>query len=112
MVLGERILDREERPIYRFKELRDDLELPRVGERVRSKTHGTVWKIIEEKEIWLDIPAEGVPSGNGEQLYPAIQIRYWKEDTSNGPGTGRTLFYRYSQIDPSFHKFWEVLYDW
>jgi NhaP-type Na+/H+ or K+/H+ antiporter len=112
MIFGERILDYEERPMYRFKELRDDLNLPRVGERVRSKDHGTVWKIIEEKETWLDVPAKRVGSTNGNRLIPAIELRYWKEETSNGPGTGKTLYYRYSQVDPSFHDFWEVLYDW
>jgi NhaP-type Na+/H+ or K+/H+ antiporter len=112
IVLGERILDHEERPMYRFKELRGDLNLPSVGERVRSKTHGTVWKIIEEKETWLTIPAKKAGTSDGDRLVPAIQIRYWKEDTSNGPGTGKTLLYRYSQIDPSFHEYWEVLYDW
>ena len=29
------------------------MDLPRVGERVRSKQYGTVWKVIEEKETWL-----------------------------------------------------------
>ncbi len=112
MVLGERILDREDRPMYRFKELREDLNLPGLGERVRSKTRGTVWKIIEEKETWL----EGLDKPQGAETepraLPAIEIRYWKEDTSNGPGTGRTLSYCYSQLDPSFHDHWEVLYDW
>ena len=112
MVLGERILDYEDRPMYRFKELREELNLPRVGERVRNKTHGTVWKIIEEKETWLDIPANKVGYPHGDQLLPAVQLRYWKEDTNSGPGTGKTLFYRYSQVDPSFHDYWEVLYDW
>lgn len=111
-VFGERILDHEERPNYRFKELREDLNLPRVGERVRSKPHGTVWKIIEEKETWLVAPAKKIGSSIGDRLVPAIQIRYWKEDTSNGPGTGKTLLYSYSQMEPSFHQYWEVLYDW
>jgi solute carrier family 9B (sodium/hydrogen exchanger), member 1/2 len=111
-VLGNRILDHEERPVYRFKELREDLNLPRVGERVRSKAHGTLWKIIEETERWVEVPAKSVGFPNGNRLFPAIQLQYWKEDTSNGPGTGKTLFYRYSQLDPSFHDHWEVLYDW
>ena len=112
-ILGERILDRGERSFYRFRDLRESLSLPRVGERVRSKRHGTVWKIIEEKEIWIPAPAGGraALAKNNTGLQPAIQIRYWKEDTSAGPGTGKTLNYRYSQIDPSFHDHWEVLYD-
>jgi len=37
MIFGERILDYGELSVYRFKELRDKLGLPHVGERVRSK---------------------------------------------------------------------------
>jgi hypothetical protein len=53
MLVGEKVLDHSERSAYRFKELRGKMDLPRVGERVRSKQYGTVWKVIEEKEIWL-----------------------------------------------------------
>ncbi|MFC1834399.1 cation:proton antiporter [Thermodesulfobacteriota bacterium] len=112
MYLGERFLDHDERSVYKFKDLRDKLDLPHVGERVRSKSHGTVWKIIEEKEVWLDSPAPAAQSGENAHPVPAIHIRYWREDTSNGPGTGKTCDYRYSQLDPSFHDNWEVLYDW
>jgi len=109
---GERILDTEERSVYRFKDLREKLDLPRVGERVRSKAHGTVWKIIEEKETWLDQPIDPSRNDSPVRPVPAIFIRYWKEDTGSGPRTGKTFAYRYSQIDPSFHDYWEVLYDW
>ncbi|MBZ4660715.1 MAG: sodium:proton antiporter [Desulfacinum sp.] len=109
MVLGERILDHGEKSPYTFKSLREKLQLPRVGERVRSKRHGTVWKIIEERETW--IPAPGVTSTPNGSI-PAILIRYWKEGSGTGPGTGKTMTYRYSQLDPSFHDHWEVLYDW
>ncbi len=109
MVMGERILDHGDRSVYTFKSLREKLGLPRVGERVRSKRYGTVWKIIEEKETWVP-----VPGGKGEsgRRMPAIFIRYWKEGSGNGPGTGKTMTYRYSPMDPSFHDHWEVLYDW
>jgi NhaP-type Na+/H+ or K+/H+ antiporter len=112
MFFGERWLDTETQPAYRFKEVRDTLDLPRVGERVRSKAHGTVWKIIEEKEVWIP-PAEacGDRLADGHPI-PAISLRYWKEDTREGPGTGKTLIYRYSQMDQSFHAHWEVLFDW
>lgn len=109
-VLGERILDVEDRPAYKFQTLREKLNLPNVGERVRSKKFGTVWKIIEEKETWLENHAD-FPGVNGHPL-PAIYLRYWKEETSTGPGTGKTRSYRYSNLDPSFHDHWEVLYDW
>jgi len=115
-ILGERILDRGERSFYRFRELRELLTLPRVGERVRSKRYGTVWKIIEERETWIPDSSVDVSAGphahNNHGLIPAIHLRYWQEGSASGPGTGKTMVYRYSQLDPSFHAHWEVLYDW
>jgi hypothetical protein len=112
-LLGERILDRSELSIYKFRELRERLALPRVGERVRSKRYGTVWKVIEEKETWLSSSeAGGSHGGHDGRLVPAIHIRFWREDTSKGPGTGKTMTYRYSIADPSFQEHWEILYDW
>ncbi len=100
-VLGERILDHGEHSVYRFKDLREKLGLPHVGQRVRNKQSGTLWKVIEEKEEWLD----------GPQPMPAIFLRYWGEHTGEGPGTGRTLSHKYNPKDLSFQEYWEVLYD-
>lgn len=111
-ISGERILDRGERSSYRFEDLREIFGLPRVGQRVRSKRYGTVWKVIEEKEIWIK---ELGPSGAGCQnrkLVPAVNLRYWLENESPGPGRGKTMSYRYSQEGLSFSDNWEILYDW
>ncbi len=104
IISGEKILDYGEKSPYKFKDLREKHGLPRVGERVRSKHFGTVWKIIEEKEIWMEAP--------NKQLIPGIFVNYWREDTTSGPGTGKTMSYRYSQNDPPFDNYWEILYDW
>ncbi|MBW1680231.1 MAG: cation:proton antiporter [Deltaproteobacteria bacterium] len=112
MVLGERILDRGERSPYRFKELRESMGLPRVGELVRSKRFDTVWKVIEEKEIWIQSDFPGGEAEGPRALQPAIYLRYWKPEEGREPGTGKTLLYRYSREDPSFAEHWEVLYDW
>ena len=104
IIFGEKVLDYEERSSYKFKDLREKLGLPRVGERIRSKQFNTVWKIIEKKEMWIEKPNNSV--------IPGIYLRFWREDTSNGPGTGRTMFFRYSQEDPPFENYWEILYDW
>ncbi|MGQ9749196.1 hypothetical protein [Desulfosoma sp.] len=70
---------------YRFKALRAKLDLPQVGERVRSKRYGTVWKIIEEKETWIPVPAHlrGLWFPDGKM--PAIVVRFRKEDSAKGP---------------------------
>lgn len=102
-IFGERILEKVEQPEYSFKELREALGLPHVGERVKSKRYNTLWKVIEQKETWIE--------ENGTFI-PAIYLRYWKPDTANGPKTGKTLYYRYSIKDPSFNDHWEIVYDW
>ncbi len=105
MVFGERILDHGAQSSYRFKDLRARLQLPHVGERVRHRAEDTVWKIIEEKEIWVD---------NGQKTgpVPGIEICYWRDGSGNGPGTGQTRTLQYTPQSPGFHDQWEVLYDW
>ena len=113
-ILGERILDHGTCSEYSFKDLRQKLGLPHVGERVRSKGSGTVWKVIEQRELWIPETAGSFDSGKTglSGPSPAILLRYWRPDTSRGPGTGKTMSYSYSQNDPSFSDHWEVLYDW
>jgi len=41
-----------------------------------------------------------------------VNLRFWEEENSKAPGTGKTLSFRYSRIDPTFHDHWEILYDW
>ncbi len=112
MIMGEKILDFGERSTYRFKELREMMGLPRVGERILNKRLGTVWKVIEEKEIWMKDGERRDKADASGELIPAFQFRFWKEDTSSGPGTGKTVSYRYSGEDPSFQDHWEIIYDW
>jgi len=109
---GEKILDHGERSSYAFKDLRERLGLPRVGERIRNKKDDQIWKVIEKKEVWIKENEEQGVSNAPVQLIPAILLRYWQESSSEGPGTGKTMFSRYSVIDPGFENVWEVLYDW
>jgi NhaP-type Na+/H+ or K+/H+ antiporter len=112
MIFGEKILDYGELSMYRFKELREKLALPHVGERVRSKVSGSIWKVIEQKEVWLKNPARSGGSEGALSLLPAIYLRYWRESKNTGTGTGKTLSYHYTQKDRSFQDHWEILYDW
>ncbi|OPX18854.1 MAG: potassium transporter [Desulfobacca sp. 4484_104] len=106
MLMGEPILEEEEKSIYRFKPLRDMLQLPRVGQRVRNKQDGTVWKVIEEKEIWLE-----EQTVDGPQPIPAIYLRFWKPQEGQRLGTGKTIRSNYTATGPSFHDYWEIMPD-
>ena len=116
MIMGEKVLDHGEKSLYKFKELREQWALPRVGERVRSKAHDTIWKVIEEKEDWItgskDLADDLAKTEQTGHLIPAIYIRYWKEEVGQAPGKGKTLSCRYSEQDISFGEHWEIIYDW
>ncbi len=112
MIFGERILDYGKLSRYRFKELRQKLALPHVGERVRSKKSGRIWKVVEEKEIWLKELSAVSNSDDDPHMIPAIYIRYWGEEIRKETGKDKILSFKYSQKDPSFQDHWEILYDW
>ncbi len=134
-MMGEKILETEERTEFKFRDLRERQGLPRVGERLLNKQNKTVWKVIEEKEIWIKNFSADAPTASdisttasaaqtdqsraqnqAEKIsaptIPAIILRLWQEGTSAGPGTGKTETRRYSPLDPPFNEQWEILYDW
>ncbi len=103
---GERVLEKDYLGVMRFKTLREQLALPRVGQRVRHKITGTIWKVIEEREVWVEAPD---PAPDGTQLVPAIHLRYWRPRPDLALGKGKTLFYAYTLEDRSFAENWEIL---
>ncbi len=104
MIMGEKVLDYGEKSPYKFKDLRQKLELPRVGERVRDRRDGTLWKVIEEREFWLE-GSEGV-------AVPAIELRLWNEQRSTSQGKGDTQYITFTPSSQPFSTEWEIIYDW
>jgi hypothetical protein len=79
--------------------------LPRVGDTVRSKKYGTLWRIMEKREVWTetgDDPVTGNP-----RLLPAIYLSFWKVETGKSPGQGRLMGYTYTLYDNTFEVNWE-----
>lgn len=111
-ILGEKILDYGDQSPYRFKDLRARKGLPHVGEMLRNKKTGKMWKVIEEKEIWLRPSEESSGYGERNRPLPAIVQRYWEKDPGAAPGTGKTQFFQYSPSDPAFEDQWEIIYNW
>jgi len=115
VVFGRKVLDVDPQSEYRFRDLREKQGLPQVGERIRNKESGTLWKVIEEKEFWLAICSTEEDKGqlpDEPGSIPAISQRYWREKPEKGTGRGTTMICRYSHKDPSFQNQWEILYDW
>ncbi len=103
--LGERILAEGKRPAFRFRDIRERLGLPHVGERIRFKENGSLWKVIEEKEIWQE------RASSQEQTIPTIDLRLWLLGEGRAPGTGPTRSLRFTPEDAPFDWKWEIVYD-
>ena len=81
--------------------------LPDVGHIVRSKKYGTLWRVMEKREIWqnsTDDPETGMPS-----LLPAIYLSYWRVKKGVLPGLGKMLGYSYTLHDNTFVANWEIV---
>lgn len=82
-------------------------KLPRVGQTVRSKKYGTLWRVIEKKEVWQNT-ADDPQTGN-PRLIPAIQLTYWKVRKDVQSGIGKMLGYAYTLHDNTFEANWELI---
>ena len=92
-----------------MQETHDDIirekNLPHVGKTVRSKKYGTLWRVVEKKEVWQntsDDPETGEP-----RLLPAIHLTYWRIQKGRQPGIGKMLGYAYTLHDNTFDANWE-----
>ncbi len=81
--------------------------LPGVGQIVRSRKHGTLWRVMEKREIWQN--AVGDPKSGFPSLLPAIYLAYWRVEKGVLPGLGKMLGYSYTLHDNTFVANWEVL---
>ena len=82
-------------------------KLPYVGQTVRSKRYGTLWRIIEKREIWQNI-ADDPASGN-PRMVPAIYLSYWRIREGVLPGIGKMFGYAYTLHDNTFEANWEIV---
>jgi len=79
-------------------------KLANVGQTVRSKKYGTLWRVMEKREIWQNI--EGDPQ---TLMLPAIYLAYWKVQTGVLPGIGKMFGYAYTLHDNTFEANWEIV---
>jgi len=63
--------------------------LPQVGNTVRSKKYGTLWRVMEKREMWEHSADD--PTLGDTRLIPAIYLRYWKIQERKAPGIGNML---------------------
>ena len=79
-------------------------KLPQVGQTVRSKKFGTLWKVVEKRQVYNPDPAFG-----DIKLVPAIYLLYWKIQEGVAQGVGQMLGYAYTLHDNTFEANWEIV---
>jgi len=82
-------------------------KLPNVGQIVRSKQYGTLWRIMEKREIWESTGDD--PETRQPRLLPAIYLAYWKVQKGILPGIGKMMGYAYTLHDNTFDVNWEIV---
>ncbi len=98
-----------------MRETHDDVirvkHLPRVGQSVRSRKHGTSWRVIEKKEVWLNTSDDPLTGACRviTAMIPAIYLCYWRVQEGRQPGIGKMLGYAYSLHDNTFDANWELV---
>lgn len=80
--------------------------LPEVGQRVRSKKYGTLWRVMEKREVWMNIADD--PKSQEPRMIPAIYLAYWKIRDDMPPGVGKMMGHLYTLYDNTFEVNWEV----
>ncbi len=90
------------------EEVEQAKRLPRVGSTVRSKKYGTLWRVMEKREMWEHSADD--PTLGHSRLVPAIYLRYWKIREGKTPGIGKMLGYTYTALDNTFESNWEIVH--
>ncbi len=82
-------------------------KLPRVGQTVRSRKHGTMWRVMEKREVWQNISDD--PNTGQPRLVPAIYLAFWQIKPGEIPGIGVMSGYAYTLYDDTFEANWEIM---
>jgi hypothetical protein len=90
-----------------YEEIIQQKGLPSVGQTVRSKKCGTIWRVMKKWEVWQNIDPD--PQTGDPRMIPAIYLSYWRIQEGVPPGVGRMMGYTYTLYDNSFEANWEIV---
>jgi hypothetical protein len=90
-----------------YDEIIKEKGLPSVGQEVRSKKHGTVWRVMEKREVWENIEPD--PKSGDSRMVPAIYLSFWRVQEGKMPGVGKMMAFTYTLYDNTFDANWAVL---
>ena len=88
-----------------YQTIMREKKLPSVGQTVKSKKYGTLWRVMEKKEVWQNIDPD--PKTGEPRMIPAIYLSFWKIQEGAMPGVGRMMGFLYTLYDNSFEANWE-----
>jgi len=83
------------------EEVEQHKKLPRVGQTVKSKKSGTLWRVMEKREVWQNI--------DESHLIAGIYLCFWQIKEGEMPGVGRLMGYIYTDHDNTFETNWEIV---
>lgn len=92
-----------------YEEIIREKGLPNVGQKVRSKKYGTIWRVMEKKEVWQNVDPD--PVTGESRMVPAIYLLYWRVEEGTMPGVGKMMGFLYTLYDNSFAMNWETVKD-
>jgi hypothetical protein len=90
-----------------FDKVVREKKLPRVGQTVRSKKFGTLWRVMEKKEVWRNIDPD--PKTGDPRMVPAIYLMFWKVQEGDRPGVGKLMGFEYTLYDNTFELNWDTV---
>lgn len=90
-----------------YQTITREKKLPSVGQTVRSKKFGTLWRVMEKKEVWQNIDPD--PKTGEPRMVPAIYLSYWKIQEGAMPGVGKMMGFLYTLYDNTFALNWDVV---
>ncbi|SFM50144.1 hypothetical protein [Thermodesulforhabdus norvegica] len=93
--------------MYTHDDIIRQKKLPRVGDIVKSKKYGTLWRVMEKREVWVNTSDD--PETNEPRMVPAIYLAYWKVTPGALPGVGKMMGYAYTLHDNTFEANWEIV---
>ena len=81
--------------------------LPRVGQIIRNREYGTLWRVIEKKEVYQNT-ADDMKTGQPRML-PAINLVYRRFNAEKRQEMEDKLGYIYTLNDNTFKLNWEIV---
>ena len=79
-----------------YDEIMQEKGLPHVGSTVRSKDYGTLWRVMEKREVWQNIADD--PQTGEPRMIPAIYLSNWRIQEGAPPGVGKMMGFTYTLL--------------